>query len=230
MSAPARPTFVKRNENLAELPSSRRSAASASTAPAPAATPLTAATIGIGQSRIAFTTEPLIRVNSSSSPADIPQVWELGEEVAEVGVHVEGEGVELVRPGERHGRDAVLDREVEVLPLFGERRGGAERAHDWMPPPSSTSVWPLIAPASGAARNSTANATSSGVSRRPRGVIFTIEASASSAERPVFSTMLSTVRRVMSVSTHAGHTALAVTPVPAVSAAAARKIGRASCR
>jgi hypothetical protein len=71
MSAPASPTFVNRNENFAELATSRMSAASASTAPAPAATPLTAATIGSGQSRIALTTEPLIRVNSSSSAAGI---------------------------------------------------------------------------------------------------------------------------------------------------------------
>ena len=48
MSAPARPTRVKRNESFAECASSRKSEASASTEPAPAATPLTAATIGSG--------------------------------------------------------------------------------------------------------------------------------------------------------------------------------------
>ena len=65
MSAPARPTFVKRNANVAERATTRRSAASAITAPAPAAVPLTAATIGCGQSRIAWMTAPVMRVNSS---------------------------------------------------------------------------------------------------------------------------------------------------------------------
>ena len=46
---------------------SRRSDASAIIAPAPAHTPSTAATIGCGQCRIAFTRSPVIRVNARSS-------------------------------------------------------------------------------------------------------------------------------------------------------------------
>ena len=145
MSAPASPTFVNRNENFAELATIRKSAASASTAPAPAATPLTAATIGIGVSRIALTTAPLMRVNSSSSrthrleladdlldvaaraepaalagedeDADVAAVRQLAEQVAEIGVDVERERVQLVRARERDRRDAVVEREVEVLPV-----------------------------------------------------------------------------------------------------------------
>ena len=69
MSAPAKPTFVKRNAKLAERATIRRSAASAITAPAPAAMPFTAAMIGSGHSRIPWTTAPVIRVNSSSPSA-----------------------------------------------------------------------------------------------------------------------------------------------------------------
>src|SRR5919108_1166301 len=67
MSAPASPTRTNRKASRADLASTRRSAARAITAPAPAATPLTPATIGGGHSRIRGTTEPVIRVNSSSS-------------------------------------------------------------------------------------------------------------------------------------------------------------------
>src|SRR4029450_7776691 len=78
MSAPARPTFVNRNANRAERASTRRSAASAMTAPAPAATPFTAATIGSGHSRISRTTAPVMRVNSSSvrwsEPSSAPMI------------------------------------------------------------------------------------------------------------------------------------------------------------
>ena len=48
MSAPARPTLVKRNANLADLAMTRKSLARARTDPAPAAVPCTTATIGAG--------------------------------------------------------------------------------------------------------------------------------------------------------------------------------------
>ena len=67
MSAPERPTRVKRNANDADRASRRKSLASAITEPAPAATPLIAAMTGSGHSRSALTTAPVMRVNSSSS-------------------------------------------------------------------------------------------------------------------------------------------------------------------
>ena len=67
MSAPASPTRVNRKANDADSAITRKSQASASTAPAPAATPLMAAITGTGHSRSALTTVPVIRVNSSSS-------------------------------------------------------------------------------------------------------------------------------------------------------------------
>src|SRR5216684_1773579 len=71
MSPPDNPTLVKRNENVAEAAMIRRSAASAITAPAPAATPLTEAMMGRGQSRIRCVTLPVIRVKASKSRASI---------------------------------------------------------------------------------------------------------------------------------------------------------------
>ncbi len=67
MSAPASPTRVNRKANEAESAISRKSQASARTAPAPAATPLMAAITGTGHSRSALTTLPVMRVNSRSS-------------------------------------------------------------------------------------------------------------------------------------------------------------------
>ena len=71
MSAPASPTFVNRKAKEADRARSRKSAASAMTAPAPAATPFTAAMIGIGHSRMRWTTAPVIRVKSSRSSGPI---------------------------------------------------------------------------------------------------------------------------------------------------------------
>ena len=64
MSPPDRPTLVKRNRKLAEEASTRMSAAAARTAPAPAATPFTAAITGCGISRRLRTHAPVIRANS----------------------------------------------------------------------------------------------------------------------------------------------------------------------
>ncbi len=67
MSHPASPTRTNRNAVFAAGVPSRTSLASATIAPAPAQMPSTAATIGCGQWRIAFTRSPVIRVNARSS-------------------------------------------------------------------------------------------------------------------------------------------------------------------
>src|SRR6202521_3213734 len=71
MSPPDSPTLVNRNEKVAERARRRRSAASAITAPAPAATLLTEAMIGSGQSRIRWVTVPVMRVKASKSRGSI---------------------------------------------------------------------------------------------------------------------------------------------------------------
>src|SRR5207302_951115 len=71
MSPPESPTLVKRKENVADADRTRRSAASAITAPAPAATPFTEAMMGKGQSRIRCVTVPVIRVKASRSRGSI---------------------------------------------------------------------------------------------------------------------------------------------------------------
>ena len=67
MSAPARPTRVKRKATVADGVPRRRSEASAIMAPAPAHTPSSAATMGCGQARMALTSAPVMRVKASSS-------------------------------------------------------------------------------------------------------------------------------------------------------------------
>ncbi|CAM5610329.1 hypothetical protein SRIMM317S_04056 [Streptomyces rimosus subsp. rimosus] len=74
MSPPERPTLVKRKAKRAEGSAMRKSAASASTAPAPAATPWTAAITGNGHSRMARTTWPVIRLKSRSRPVSMARV------------------------------------------------------------------------------------------------------------------------------------------------------------
>src|SRR5438874_5367658 len=74
MSPPDRPTLVNRKANLAAGVHTRKSAASAITAPAPAAMPWTAAMTGTGQSRISRMTSPLIRVKASSPSGDMASV------------------------------------------------------------------------------------------------------------------------------------------------------------
>ena len=72
MSAPDSPTGGKMKPNLASAAAIRRSAAHAITAPAPTATPLTAATTGRRQRRIAAISRPVIRVNASSAGVSRP--------------------------------------------------------------------------------------------------------------------------------------------------------------
>ena len=69
MSAPASPTRTNRNAILAVSTATRRSQASAITAPAPAATPLMPATTGFGSARMLPISSPVMRVNCSSSGA-----------------------------------------------------------------------------------------------------------------------------------------------------------------
>lgn len=74
MSPPDSPTRVKRKAKRAVGSATRKSAASASTAPAPAATPCTAAITGNGHSRTARTTCPVIRLKSRSSAVSMARV------------------------------------------------------------------------------------------------------------------------------------------------------------
>src|SRR5690606_21554024 len=70
--------------------------------------------------------------------SDVVAMRYLAEEVAEVCVHVEGEGVETVGPREGQGGNPVVDRQIEVAPFLGEAGRSAKRAHFWSPPPSNT--------------------------------------------------------------------------------------------
>ena len=169
MSAPASPTLVKRKANDAELARRRKSLAGARTEPAPAATPLTAAIIGqravaqrlghrtghageLEQLRGAHLLElpdDLVDVaaRAEAAPAaghhqhaHIPAVGQLRQQVTKVGIRVEGERVELLRPRQPHGRHAVGDVEVEVLPAIGEAGRGRGTGSSLDPPPSRTSV------------------------------------------------------------------------------------------
>src|SRR5579875_3361197 len=79
ISAPVRPTFVKRKAKRAFSEAMRRSEASAMTAPAPAVMPLRAAMIGLSSRRIFCTTAPVMRVNSrcsfTSRLSSSPMIW-----------------------------------------------------------------------------------------------------------------------------------------------------------
>ena len=71
MSPPDSPTLVNRNANRPDRPTTRKSEASATTAPAPAAIPCTALMIGMGHSRMARITSPVILVNRIRSRGSI---------------------------------------------------------------------------------------------------------------------------------------------------------------
>ena len=158
MSPPESPTLVKRNANLACGVQIRKSAAIATTLPAPAAMPWMPAMIGIGHSRIARITSPVILVKpirpggvhldqladdlvdvaaaaeALALAADhqhpgVAAVGQLGEQVAQVGVALEGQRVQLLGPVEGHRGDAVGDGEVEVLPVVGDPGAGAVTRH-----------------------------------------------------------------------------------------------------
>ena len=67
MSAPASPTFTNRKAIFAFSDITRKSQASAITAPAPAAMPLMAATTGLRSWRMAPMSAPVMRVNAMRS-------------------------------------------------------------------------------------------------------------------------------------------------------------------
>ena len=69
-------------------------------------------------------------------------------EVAQIGVDVERKRVELVRAVKVTSATPPSTLKSKCSQRVGERGGARERAHAWMPPPSMTSVWPLIAAAS----------------------------------------------------------------------------------
>src|SRR5262249_38162746 len=121
--------------------------------------------------------------------ADVAAVGQLGDQVAQVGVALEGQRVQLLRAVEGDGGDAVLHLEVEVLPLLRERRRSAERAHAWIPPPSMTMVWPLIGAASGEASQTSVAATSCGSTSLPSSAWRSSARRLSAGSRPVAATM-----------------------------------------
>src|SRR5262249_12709422 len=161
--------------------------------------------------------------------AHVVPLRQLAEQVAQVGVPLERQRVQPLGPVERQRRHALLDGEAEVPPALGDAGRCSERAHVWIPPPSSTRVCPLMAAALSEARKATAAATSSGSSSRPSGDEPTSAASAWSSSLPVASTMRAIARSVSSVRTNVGHTPFAGTPVPASSAATARMRPTAAC-
>ena len=125
-------------------------------APAPTQTPSSAATIGCGQARIALTRSPVIRVKSSScgifisvsgpmiswtsppelklppAPAITTALTSRGidqspERIAQLGIAFEGQRVLPLRPVQRHGRDAGVERPLEMR--GPERLGVEPRIH-----------------------------------------------------------------------------------------------------
>ena len=49
---------------------------------------------------------------------------QLGQQVAKIRINLKSQGVELLRAVERERGHPRIDREPEVLPAVGERRGG----------------------------------------------------------------------------------------------------------
>jgi hypothetical protein len=60
---------------------------------------------------------------------DVPAVRQLGQQIPQVGVGVEGERVQLVRPVQCDGGDPVGGFEPEMPPLLRQRDRSAKRAH-----------------------------------------------------------------------------------------------------
>jgi hypothetical protein len=55
---------------------------------------------------------------------------DLADQIAQVGVHVECERIELVRPIESDSRHAIFNLETEVIPALGEAGGCSKWAHE----------------------------------------------------------------------------------------------------
>ena len=158
MSPPDSPTLVNRNANLAWGVQMRKSAAIATTLPAPAAMPWIPAMIGIGHSRIARMTSPVILVKPIRPAASIwisspmisftsppPQKPLPSPRITSTRVSPRcGSSASRSRRSAYDskvsgfifsGRFRVtvatpsVDREVEVLPVLGDRRAGAVSTH-----------------------------------------------------------------------------------------------------
>ena len=113
MSPPDRPTLVNRKANRAAGVHTRKSAASAITAPAPAAIPCTAAIIGTGQSRISRMTSPLIRVKASSSSGAMASVAPM---------------ISLTSPPEQNARPFPRMTSTRVSPRCGSSASRSRRS------------------------------------------------------------------------------------------------------
>lgn len=144
MSPPDSPTLVNRNRKLADSASSRMSDAAASTAPRRNAVhrghhrlghvPQIAGALagharelvhvpGVSGQQLA---DDLVHVTTRAEaaaaapehqhPDFVGALGELGDEIADVGVHLKRQRVEPVRPRERDGCDAVLLLVVEMVP------------------------------------------------------------------------------------------------------------------
>ena len=104
MSPPDRPTLVNRNANRAAGVATRKSAASAITAPAPAAIPWSAAMMGTGHSRMPRMTSPVIRVKASSWSWPIRRVAPM---------------ISLTSPPEQNARPAPRSTSARTSPRCG---------------------------------------------------------------------------------------------------------------
>ena len=141
----SRPTRVNRNRKLAVVATTRKSEASARTAPAPAAMPLIAAMIEFRafahvlnySSRHAGEVEQPSRIKvlkladnridvstgteatSASSQhyrSHVLSLRHFPEEIAKVSIHIERKGVELVRSGEGDDGDPIVDCDFKIVP------------------------------------------------------------------------------------------------------------------
>src|SRR5437867_2777350 len=133
----------------------------------------------------------------------------------------------------RHEQYPAAGRgEHAVIPAArSAQRAGIDHAapHRWEPASAITTASPLVSLPAPWHSASTALATSSGGIRRRWPVVSRAARRASASDIPVFAAMRLTDCRVMSVSTYPGQTALAVTPVPATSAATERVRPTTAC-
>ncbi len=113
MSPPDRPTLVNRNANRAAGVATRKSAASAITAPAPAAIPCTTAMTGMGHSRMFRMTSPLIRVKASSSSWPIRSVAPM---------------ISLTSPPEQNARPSPRTTSTRTSPRWGSWASRSRRS------------------------------------------------------------------------------------------------------
>ena len=113
MSAPDSPTLVNRNANRAAGVQTRKSAASAMTAPAPAAMPCTAAMIGTGHSRMPRMTSPVIRVKASSWSGDMDKVAPM---------------ISLTSPPEQNARPLPRTTRTRTSPRCGSSASRSRRS------------------------------------------------------------------------------------------------------